>query len=217
MKAKDPIKRSVDSLEGLYTVVVALAITIAIQKILFNTKGDLYPFFDEHTKEYVLWIKILDYLPALLAFFATIVPFYHGMNRHLDRIYVERKVPINKEGYLVIDFIVFFIEACLLVVIASIVTSGKYTFLVLMLLLLVDSLWAFATYGIHYGAIQPSTIRWGIINILTVIVLGFFYFSTWFEDTDKKWALCIITFVRSAVDYIFCWRFYFPKEEEKSQ
>jgi len=205
------MQRSVDSLQRLFSVVVALAITVAIQKVLFDEKGNMHVWYDEATHAYVLWNALSNRLPALLAFIFSIVPFYHGMNRHLDRIYVEREVPGNKEGYLVVDFFVFFLESCLLVAFASLVGVKDYAFIALMLLLAVDAAWAFGTHGIHYGAIAPSTARWGVINAVTIGVLLLFYCSNLFPiGVLRSWALSEVAVVRTIIDYSVCWRFYFP-------
>jgi len=135
------------------------------------------------------------------------------MNRHLDRTYVENDVPKSKEGYLVIDFFVFFLEACLLLWLASLVGQGDHLFLVLTALLLLDALWCIVTHGIHYSNIKPSTITWGWINIVAALLLLFFYFLQLFPvGATRSWALFSTTFVRTLADYTFCWRFYFPAE-----
>ena len=205
------MKRSVDSLERLFAVVVALAITVAIQKILFDSNANLHKWYDNATNEYVLCNVLMGYLPAFLAFIVTVVPFYHGMNRHWDKIYVER-AESAKEGFLVMDFFVFFFESCLLVAFASLVNLEDYAFIALMLLLIVDMLWAFVTHGIHYGEIKPSTIRWGIINLITLAFLGLFYFSNLFRvGVRRNWALFAVAVARTIIDYVVCWQFYFPK------
>jgi len=210
------MQRSVESLERLYAVVVGLAITVAIHKLLFDEKGNLYSWYDQATQTYVLWNVLLDRLPALLAFIFSIVPFFHGMNRHLDRIYVERDVPLNKEGFLVVDFFVFFMESCLLVAFGSLVGSKDDAFIALLLLLALDALWAVATHGIHYGAISPSTIRWGYINGVAIVILLFVYFSNLFSIGPRRtWALSAVAILRTVFDYVVCWRFYFPRPSAK--
>lgn len=210
---KAKIQRSVDSLERLLSVVVGLAITVAVQRILFDAKGNLHVWYDVPNKSYPFLAILLDRLPAILAFIVSIVPFYHGMNRHLDRTYVENDVPETKEGFLVVDFFVFFLEACFLVALASLVASGNEIFLILTVLLLLDAGWSFATHGIHYGKIKPSTIMWGWINTIAVFLLLLFYFSQIFPaGSTRNWALCGVAVVRTLADYKFCWPFYFPAD-----
>ena len=86
-------------------------------------------------------------LPAVVAFVVTAVPFYHGMARHLARTYIERDVPESKSGFLLLDFFVFFVEACILLAFSSLVGVGNNAFLCLMALLVFDSIWAMRRAG----------------------------------------------------------------------
>ena len=117
MKAKYKIMRSVDSLETVYAVVVAFAVTKAIETVLLsgNNASIELNLFRKH-------------LPALVAFVATIVPFYHGMHRHLNRVYIEHPIKKTREGFLLLDIFVFFIESCLLVVFAASISLGSDSF-----------------------------------------------------------------------------------------
>jgi hypothetical protein len=208
---EDKIQRSVDSLERLFSVVVGLAVTIAVQKILFDPNNTLYEWYDTTNNTYPFLKHLLDRLPAMLAFIVSIVPFYHGMNRHLDRTYIEKDVAATKEGYLVIDFFIFFIESCILVTLASLVSSGDKLFLVLGVLLIVDAVWCFATHGIHYGSVTPSTITWGWINLIAFVALLVVYFLQLFPaGATRSWILAIVACCRTIADYKTCWKFYFP-------
>lgn len=205
------IQRSVDSLERLFAVVVGLAITLAVEKILFDANGNLLSWRDANSNSYPFLGVLLDRLPAVVAFLASVVPFYHGMNRHLDKTYVESSIPANKEGFLVMDFFVFFLESCFLLALASSVGSQDRVFLILAGLLLVDSIWSIVTHGIHYAKDSISTLSWGCINLIAIILLLLFYFSQIFpEGPVRSWALCAVALLRTIVDYKICWRFYFP-------
>ena len=157
MKAKDKIMRSVDSLETVYAVVVAFAVTKAIETVLLsgNNASIELNLFRKH-------------LPALVAFVATIVPFYHGMHRHLNRVYIEHPIKKTREGFLLLDIFVFFIESCLLVVFAASISLGSDAFKPLIILLIFDSVWAIIAHGIHYDEWKNSPWKWAVINILTV-------------------------------------------------
>lgn len=213
---KEKVQRSVDSLERLFSVVVALAITIAVEKTLFDSAGQLYPWTDVNG-EHVLVHQVALRLPALLGFLVSIVPFYHGMNRHLDITYIEHTVPRRKEGFLILDFVAFFLESCLLVALASLVDNCPIAFLVLVLLLSVDVLWAWIVHGIHYSDIDPSTITWTKINALAIPALLVIVFSNIFpEGLIRNLALCGAATIRTVCDYYFCWEFYFPKSQESA-
>ena len=206
------IQRSVDSLGRLLSVVVGLAVTLAVQRVLFDSSGQLHVWYDSTNSTYPLLKVLLELLPAMLAFIASIVPFYHGMNRHLERTYVENTVPTSKEGFLVADFFVFFIESCFLVALASLIDSGNEMFLVLAALLGVDAVWSFLTHGIHYESVTPSTSAWGLINVVAVVILLVIYFTTLFPEEVRGWMLALVAIVRTVVDYKYCWKFYFPTD-----
>ena len=99
----NPTQRSVDSLQMIYAVIVALAIGNAIQTI----------FLDATTKLFIFDFSLLSSLPAFLTFIVIIVPFYQGMNRHLDNCYIIN-TETHVEGALLFDFLVFFFEAIIL-------------------------------------------------------------------------------------------------------
>jgi hypothetical protein len=205
------IQRSVDSLERLFAVVVGLSITVAVEKVLFDAAGNLYAWYDSASNTYTFLAVLLDRLPAMIAFITSVVPFFHGMNRHLDRTYVEGGVVTDKEGFLVMDFFVFFLESCFLLALASSVGSHDRVFLILAGLLLVDAAWSLVTHGIHYSKNAPSTLTWGWINLLAIALLLLFYFAQVFPaGLVRSWALCLVAVVRTVVDYKLCWRFYFP-------
>ena len=52
-------------------------------------------------------------LPSFIAFLVTLVPFWQGMNRHLDRSYLEKRAGVVQRA-LLLDFVVFFLEAIFL-------------------------------------------------------------------------------------------------------
>jgi len=195
----ESIRRSVDALERIYAVVVALAITLAIQSVLFTSEDALD------------WNRFVRQLPALLGFVVTAVPFYHGMDRHLSRTYIEKDVPHTKSGFLLFDFCVFFLEACILLMFASLVGIGNEAFICLMALLSLDSVWALAAHGIHYDTFRDSPIGWTIINFIAIVVLALIYWTSWFAESVRPWALAIAAFLRAVADYCFCWTFYFPQ------
>ena len=121
--------RSVDSLQKLYTVVIALAIGQAIQRLIVLSGGQ---------QAFATPDEVVARPPAAAAFF-TIVPFYHGMNRHLDRCYVEAGGgDANRlRGGLLLDFFIFFVEAALFFAIATSISAGFLPFILLGVLFLV--------------------------------------------------------------------------------
>lgn len=189
-------ERSVDSLQNIYAVVIALAIAQAIQSLLKDpVRGTLL----ERN-------EILTGLPAFVALLVTLVPFWHGMNRHLDRCYLEKKSAVAQGG-LLLDFAIFFIEASLLFAAAWSLKSGIYSFIALGLLLLVDMVWGFVSHIIHFPGQKSHVRRWSAIN-LGAIVLAILVVTYAFQP--KTIVLMVIAIVRTIVDYWLCWDFYFP-------
>jgi hypothetical protein len=198
MDNAEMLKRSVDSLERIYAIIIGLAIGQAINMVVqaFST-GNRFT-------------TALKVAPAFLAFIFTIVPFFHGMNRHLDRCYID-KTDQAAHGALLFDFAVFFIESSLLFAIAGSIMSGLTPFVILGALLAFDLVWSMLSGWIHYRNVKPSIGRWAIINAATVLVGVFVYSFNAYADAQKPWLLLALACARTVVDYWLCWDFYFPQ------
>lgn len=190
------IERSVDSLEKTYAVIVALAISEAIQSLLKAPAGNSIVSVDQ----------IAPALPAFTAFLFTLVPFFHGMNRHFDRAYLEKSAHII-QGALILDFSVFLLEATCLFAVAWSLRSGILSFACLGLLLLIDMIWGFVSHQIHYRGQKSGVVRWSAINL---IAIGVSVFVVAFPFEMKTVVLMVIAILRTIADYVFCWSFYFP-------
>jgi hypothetical protein len=81
------VERSVDNVQKIYAVIIALAISQAIQNLL---KSPGSTTVDLSLKQ------VSAGLPAFIAFLATLVPFWQGMNRHLDRCYLEKTAGVRQ-------------------------------------------------------------------------------------------------------------------------
>jgi hypothetical protein len=194
----------VDSLQTIYAIVIGLAITNSINTI-FLDNGKL-----------VELSSIVKYFAPFLAFVFIVVPFFHGMNRHLDQCYLDKEAN-HIEGALLFDFIVFFAEAMLLFAFAgSLKTPGLKWAVVLLFLLSFDSVWAFVSSLVHYRKFYGPTL-WVIINIITCAVILFIMHNNCIDAKAKPFLLCIIIFLRAIIDYTLCWRFYFPKNTQQRQ
>src|SRR4051794_39167471 len=84
--ANKSVERSVDSLQKLYAGVVAFAIGQAITRLVL---------VDRSTDALATWSDLQIRLPAFLAFLVVLVPFFHGMSRHLDECYLEDRRPLS--------------------------------------------------------------------------------------------------------------------------
>ncbi len=196
LDAAKAIERSVDSIQRIYAVVIALAISQAIQSLLKDPNGsaDFSVVLSSHG------------LPAFAAFLVTLVPFWHGMNRHLDRCYLEKTGTVV-QGALLLDFVMFFVEAIFLFAAGWSLKSGIDTFSYLGYLLCIDMLWAITSHQIHFPNQESHAKRWSFINIIAM-TLAIFLVAFPFEY--KPLVLMVVAIVRSIADYGFCWDFYFP-------
>jgi hypothetical protein len=191
-------ERSVDSLQQIYAVVIALAIAQAIQGLLKDpASGALFTFS-----------QIVIGLPAFVAFLFTLVPFWHGMNRHIDRCYLEKEGAVV-HGALLTDFVTFFLEASFLFAAGWSLRSGISSFVALGGLLLIDTLWGFVSHQIHFPTQKSHVRRWSAVNLAAIAIA---ILIVDYDFQSKPLALMIVAILRSIVDYAFCWDFYFPGE-----
>lgn len=195
----DPSKvfeRSVDSIQKIYAVVIALAISQAIQSLLKDPSGATD----------ITLQRLSSWLPPFVAFLVTLIPFWHGMNRHLDRCYLEKSTGVV-QGALLFDFVAFFIESSFLFAAAWSIRFGLETFYYLGGLLLVDMLWAFVSHHIHFSGKKSHAVRWSVINIAAIFIA---VLVVTFPFSKKPIVLMVLAIFRFIADYGICWSFYFP-------
>lgn len=199
---EEPRKNSVQQLGELYTVVVGIALSIAIYNVI-----------DQDAPYLPVRVEIL---PTLAAFLVLIVPFYHGAMRHLFATYVENGGSANiKSIALLLDFFLLFIEGCLFVMMASTVAKPETFAWVVVFLLLLDSVWGFLAWIATTGAASQFAEKiWATINIITGIILAIILilakgrFSS--TNLDMPFVILLILFLRTILDYRLTWWFYFP-------
>jgi len=151
---------SVRHLQTLYTVFVGIALTVALEDISAPTPGRtslLYSF---------------DAVLLLVAFIATLLPFYHGALRHLDVTWIEKKGHDVKSGALLADFLILFVEGGLFLVIARQLSSPFHFGVGLAALLAIDVIWGVVA---HVAFTQPGADKaewkWVQNNVITAIAL----------------------------------------------
>ncbi|HEU4883286.1 MAG TPA: hypothetical protein VFT45_13590 [Longimicrobium sp.] len=202
MTSKRSIERSIDTLQRIYAVIAALAFNEALKRtFLQGGAGDVE----------------LDVtrIPEFVAFIVIAVPFLHGMNRHLDNT-LSTIVQKNRRGLfviLLIDFLVFMLEACILFLLATSVKGEFLFFRLLILLLLVDLVWSFITWPITKSVIW----RWAVVNVIAVILMAVLIRWAPFSDAATLWVLMSVSVVRTVCDYWLAWGFYFPALEEEAE
>ena len=129
---KPPAQRSVEHLQNLYTVIVGLAMSIAMLQF----------FGDDSGMDFLKWPTTA----YLVTFLFTLVPFYHGALRHLDLTYFESPGKAIKSGALLADWSLLFVEACLFLAMARLIDNYLLFVIVWCSLLGLDVIWAFSAH-----------------------------------------------------------------------
>ncbi len=205
----DARKRSVDNLQRLYTVVVSLAITESLRRMLggYNVTGTVAGH-----KEWFMFVSLI----------VTVIPFYHGANRYLDATFVtgERSA---KRYALLVDFFFLFFEGLLFFGLAMVTANESLYYTVLSGLLLLDIIWVGVT---NFTASSeedkmPDYNTWAAINFIAMVALlvstwsTLLNFSLWKTEFVTSLALMLIAIARTVFDYIRVYRFYYPADEDQ--
>lgn len=198
---------SVGHLQTLYTVVVGVALTVALEDISATGSGQ------------TSLLSSVDAVLLLVAFIATLLPFYHGALRHLDVTWIEKEGRDVKSGALLADFVILFVEGCLFLLIARQLSSPFHFGAGLAALLAIDVIWGVVA---HAAFTQPGADKaewkWVQNNVVAVIALLALLFSvkTWVaQPAQVTWTvvgLLIVALVRTIVDYVRSWDFYYPAD-----
>lgn len=196
-------RRTVGHLQQLYTVVVGVALTIAITKLL-----------DEHAAMPVR----LPVIPYFFAYLVTLVPFYHGALRHLDVTYFEGGAAKQQRGALMVDWGLLFLESCLLLGLALLLQTPKSFAFGICVLLGFDCAWAFVAtlaFSPKHKA-RRAEWKWALINLVALSALLVILLYIESLDNTKpvemlRWAgTVLICVLRTICDYAWCWTYYYP-------
>ncbi|MCW8876122.1 MAG: hypothetical protein OQK04_05285 [Kangiellaceae bacterium] len=198
-------ENSLRSLSGLYTVVIGVALSSSIVMLINPNQG----LSGVETHSWMLFIS----------FVLTLLPFYHGALRHLDDAYLENNSASIKNGALIIDFFLLFLHGMAFVVLSLLIKKPEDFFYILCILFFVDVVWGVF---VHFGASSDNSSnaewKWVIINsgFLALALVGYFFFdiSSLATNSPEKVAvvLMVLCVLRSFVDYLVGWSFYFPDE-----
>lgn len=202
-------KRSVDNLQRVYTVVISLAITESLRRLLsdFGDNGQL--------PEYASVV-------AVISLIFTIIPFYHGANRYLDSTYVTGE-RLAKSGALMLDFVAIFIEGVTFFILSLLIKSTIIFFTVLAALFLFDSFWVWLTRLTSNSEVDKGLEYklWATINIVSALFLlvsfwsNVFNWSFWTSPMVQVSAAGITAITRTIFDYVTVWNFYYPPPDKK--
>jgi len=190
----EKIKSSIRSLRELYSGVFALALYEAIR--------GLAEIRDVHSS--------LQFRFFLVAFCATLVPFYHGTMRYFEDSYLVTTSEL-KPAYFLLDFLTLCTAAGSLVWLGAMFGTdfkSDYFIKVYAFLLAVDIFWGFMTHPLTRS--YKKVKHWLWLNAITLCAIaGLWYW----RDTFQGHAITIFLLIapaRSILDYVFNWKMYFP-------
>jgi hypothetical protein len=195
---KNRIEESVRTMKGLHSVVSGIAITAGIRTMIEAPPKGVAP---------------IDYA-WLVALVVTIIPFNHGALRHMDDVYIYPTPgdPQPKKGALLIDFSLLFFEACILFYLSQIFLSFQSFVPAYVVLLGFDIFWALAVF---FLTTNRHALKWLAINFGFGMVVLLFFVTTALDATNKSRFILLFVILRTLVDYIVNWPFYFPYPKEQ--
>lgn len=206
----DRREQSVRHLANLFTVIVGLGLSTAIYNLV-DANGRVV-------------IASTETIILCIAYAATLLPFYHGAMRHLDDRYTGSDTAHVRDGALLADFVILFVEGCWFIAIAVLVKRPVEYAQGFALLLVLDVLWG-ALALLAFSPKKPGLAesKWTIINFVTVIVLSVILY--WHdivpflprgrgpEDLLRfSVGIAFIAIVRTILDYWWAWDIYYPRE-----
>lgn len=204
MNSEKAIERSIDSLQRICAVIIGVALAQAMTRSFMDLTAN------EITKDF-------KNLPEFIGFIFTVVPFAHGMNRHMDKVLTKslqekyEKERRRKLFILLINYTVFLTESCTLVLMALSITSEPKVrfFQILMALLAVDVIWTVLTRDIGKDANK----KWLLVNLITVVIYVVVIYFLYLSVAQKSWLLMSIAVLRTVLDYWVSPEFYFPSKD----
>lgn len=199
------LENSVRSLTNLYTVVIGAALSLAVASAINVNTG--------------LQSLTASSMFLFVAFIATLFPFFHGALRHLDDAYIENNNQNIKAGALIVDFLLLFLHALTFLVLSQLLKKPTHFAWFLIGVLAIDVVWGVFSYfgsSSNTQALSAES-KWTVINIVFIAVVASYlvsqdaYLNSSFDPFKLSVLLAIACVFRSVVDYIWCWRLYFPE------
>jgi hypothetical protein len=193
------IKSTVQSLQEIYAIVIALAIAEAFIQFVPDPKSSC-------EQAGIQWEQLLPLVSLLI----LVVPFYHGMTRFLSEMYQKGRVNNFYGVWLFLDCCVFTIEAVLFFILARSLPKVLWFrfYSTVMALLVLDISWGMLTW-----CCRTSLIRfWVIVNLCTIPFLGVLLLMC--RNSTSWWAISLaflLVLARTIADYWTSWELYFPK------
>jgi hypothetical protein len=210
---QDEWKATVETLQKFYSVIVALALTGGLVNLI-SSWGNA-----ETIASHVSIIAIA------LSFLVTIVPFFHGMERHLYKTHITYPElgAGGKPTPLLVDIFTFIIEGSILFMMGSNLNDPEIFLRFWSALLAVDMVWSLIVWGIQRG---PSPL-WARNNLIWLCIAWLVWIGLQWNQPSSSYPssshlalfACVFALIeigRSATDYLFYWSLYFPDEHRRS-
>ncbi|MEP5937349.1 MAG: DUF1937 family protein [Erythrobacter sp.] len=215
--ASESEKSAIDALQKFYSVIVAAAFSGAVLKSLELFSEGAWTI--EKTSQTVLF----------MSFLVTIVPFYHGMERHLFESHINKQHPEwgdgGKASPLLGDVFIFMILGAILFAMGRFTDRPDTFYGLWVALLVIDILWSLWVWRFNRSPFP----RWVIVNSIAVAGSGI----VWLLISLFAGSPCIVGWpimcslivaqmalifiseaTRSFFDYKLNWNFYFPKAQQ---
>jgi hypothetical protein len=210
-------KRSVEHLQTLYTVMVGLALAVGMEGVLRHGAAPS----QISSRSVVLMVALL----------VTLVPFYHGTQRHLDDEYGLSNDPGPASWILLFDFAFLFLEACVFLALGAGTERTDLFAWTFVALLTVDIIWVIsaellrriiagerlreairidrAALRARPGAPAPTApINWVRTNLVAISVASVVLLAWAPPQSQLVWIVLALAILRSAADYATSWEWY---------
>ena len=189
---------TIESLQRIYGVILALAITEAFKEFAKPTNRD--------TKEKASdrWPFYPDNIWAIVSLLFLVIPFFQGMNVYLQRTYGASSSETHP-AWLLFDIAIFTVEAVFIFLLSRSLPRDRWKIFYRLIgtLLLIDAVWGFIVYRAH-GA--PTT-AWVMVNVICGPVL---LLLAWRCENKGPIVCFVLVIFRTIVDYYTSWDLYFP-------
>ncbi len=212
------VKRSIDSLQRLYSIVIGLAITEALRRFLFPTNPPATAATPISSA-----LPLSTNVELLLMLFVTVVPIYHGANAHLDETYLYGKDADKQKRYaLLVDFAMLFAEAIVLLTLALSLNDFARFVRAFEGLLLLDIAWSVCVYFLAPQSTNSRhAMNWGLLNVGALVCIALVSDTNFLMDEARPHWVLGIAILRTAADYRINWPLYsgylLPEGEKRAE
>lgn len=207
--AEEQWEETVKTLQRFYTVIIAIALTYSLQKFIPSLEAS------ESISSSVSLIALA------IAFLSTIVPFYHGMERHLYVTHIL-KPDLGAGGRtipLIVDVFAFIFEGGILFAMGRHLDEPASFIKLWTALLVVDIFWTLIVWRVQRSK-RPiwafNNFCWLSAAWLCWLILPCLLTTAGTEPLPPQQFPVIVVLIalieigRSIIDYKANWSFYFP-------